>query len=75
VSKVENIEFSDHAGIAQDLKNLKIKLILHECQIAFIDTFKVNSMKIKFVPKSRSRCMRNLYMLRDLRCRTMLYNL
>lgn len=27
----------DHAGIAQDLKNLGIRLILHECQVAFID--------------------------------------
>ena len=27
----------DHAGIAQDLKNLGIRLILHECQVAFVD--------------------------------------
>jgi len=27
----------DHAGIAQDLKNLGIKLILHECQVTFVD--------------------------------------
>ena len=27
----------DHAGIAQDLKNLGIRLIIHECQVAFVD--------------------------------------
>lgn len=27
----------DHAGIAQDLKNLGIRLILHESQVAFVD--------------------------------------
>lgn len=27
----------DHAGIAQDLKNLGINLILHESQVAFVD--------------------------------------
>lgn len=31
----------DHAGIAQDLKNLGVKLILHECQVPFVD--KLNS--------------------------------
>ncbi|HEY8890296.1 MAG TPA: MBL fold metallo-hydrolase [Clostridium sp.] len=37
----------DHAGIVQDLKNLGIKLILHECQVSFVDKlnnfFKKNS--------------------------------
>lgn len=27
----------DHAGIVQDLKNLGIRLILHECQVPFVD--------------------------------------
>lgn len=27
----------DHAGIAQDLKNLGIKLLLHKCQVPFVD--------------------------------------
>jgi glyoxylase-like metal-dependent hydrolase (beta-lactamase superfamily II) len=27
----------DHAGIAQDLKNLGIRLILHKCQVSYVD--------------------------------------
>ncbi len=41
----------DHAGIAQDLKNLGIRLILHECQVPFVDnlnSFFKKSPKAKF---------------------------
>lgn len=41
----------DHAGIAQDLKNLGIKLIIHECQVSFVDklnNFFKNNSKVKF---------------------------
>jgi glyoxylase-like metal-dependent hydrolase (beta-lactamase superfamily II) len=41
----------DHAGIAQDLKNLGIRLILHECQVSSIDNlnnFFKKSLKFSF---------------------------
>ncbi|MDI3310890.1 MAG: MBL fold metallo-hydrolase [Thermoanaerobacterium sp.] len=31
----------DHAGIEQDLKNLGIRLILHECQVTFVDNLNI----------------------------------
>lgn len=56
--KVSDIKFlivthfhPDHAGIAQDLKNLGIRLIIHECQVSFVDklnNFFKKSSKFKF---------------------------